>query len=163
MQASFITLAMCAAYLILLYLFPLFFGQKITPARKKPWFSLACIIIFSTFAHTASLSIQDLELANRILHIFGGGFMGFFVCFLAARDSGVNINKFQFFVFSVLIVLALGIANELFEFFLQTYFELISAATVTDTWLDLTSNAIGIVIAGLCFVPFHKGAELDHI
>ncbi len=153
---AFITLGLCATYFILLALFPIFFGQKITVSRRKPWLSLALIVIVSLLAYTANFSIQNLWLANRILHIFGGGFAGFLACFLAARDSRIQITKFQFFVFSVLIVLALGTANELLEFFLQEYFGFISATTVTDTWLDLASNTVGIIIASICFVPFHK-------
>jgi uncharacterized membrane protein YgaE (UPF0421/DUF939 family) len=152
----FITLALCATYFILLALFPIFFAQKVTLPRRKPWISLALIIAISVLSYVASFLIPNLEIANRILHIFGGGFTAFFMCFLAVRDSGVRISKFQFFVFSFLIVLALGTANELFEFFLQEYFGYISAATVTDTWLDLASNVVGIILASICFVPFHK-------
>jgi hypothetical protein len=156
MHLAFITLMMCVTYFILLKFFPLFFAQQITLTRRKPWIPLLSIVIVSVLAYAVSFSMPDIELDNRILHIFGGGFVGFFVCFLAARDSSVHINKLQFFVFSVLIVLALGIANELLEFFLQEYFGFIFATSVDDTWLDLASNTIGIILASMCFVPFHK-------
>ncbi|MFH1178553.1 MAG: hypothetical protein V1711_02445 [bacterium] len=162
----FITLAMYATYFVLLFLLPLFFGQKITTPRKKLLLPLLYIVIFSVLAYAVSYSVQDIELANRILHIFGGSFLGFFVCFLAARNSEVHINKFQFFVFSVLIVLALGIANELLEFVMQEYIGLISATSITDTWLDLVSNVIGVIFASICLVPFHRkitSSPLDHI
>jgi len=153
---AFITFALCIVYFILLALLPRFFTQQITPPRRNPLPSLIYIVALSVLAYIASFSIQDLEFGNRILHIFSGGFVGFFMCFLATRDSRVRINKFQFFVFSVLIVLALGIANELLEFFLQEYAGYISSATVTDTWLDLASNVVGMILAGICFVPFYK-------
>lgn len=156
MYLTFITLALCVGYFILLKLFPLFFTQKNISQRRSPWFPLAYIVIFSALVYAANFSIPDPELANRILHIFGGGFLAFSVCFFAARDSGVSISKFQFFLFSALIVLALGIANELLEFFLQEYAGIISSTSVTDTWFDLASNTIGIILASMCFVPFHK-------
>jgi len=113
---TFITLALCVGYFILLKLFPYFFAQKVLPQRRSPWFPLAYIVLFSALVYAANFLIPDPELANRILHIFGGGFLAFSVCFFAVRDSGVYISKFQFFLFSVLIVLALGTANELLEF-----------------------------------------------
>ena len=155
--AVFIALALCATYFILLSLFPTFFAQKITLPRRSPWFSLSCIIAFLALAYAISFSIQDPELNNRAVHIFGGGFAGLLTCFFAARDSRVLINKFQFFVFSALIVLALGVANELFEFILQMYGWIISSASFEDTWFDLASNAIGIVLASVCLVPLYKG------
>jgi len=153
---AFITVALCIGYFILLRLFPYFFGQNVPPQRRSPWFPLAYIVTFSALVYAVNFSLPDPELANRILHVFGGGFLGFSVCFLAARDSGVRISKFQFFLFSTLIVLALGTANELLEFFLQEYAGLISATSVTDTWLDLSSNVVGAILASMCLVPLHK-------
>ncbi len=80
--------------------------------------------------------------------------MAFMVCFLVVKDSKLPVTKFQFLIFSALIATALGVANELLEFFLQHYFGFISAASVTDTWLDLLSNTVGILLASICFVPF---------
>ena len=154
---------MCATYLASIFLFPFFFAQKVLSPKKNTFASFVSICILSTIFYTIALSIRDLELANRILHVLGGGFLGFFVCFIATRNSGVSINKFQFFVFSALIVLALGIGNELLEFLLQNRFNIISAKTASDTWFDLASNVVGIILAGVCFVPFHKKPALDHI
>ena len=156
MHLALITLALCVSYFILIYLFPFFFAQEIPSKRKNPLFSLILIVICSGLAYLASFSVSDLELGNRILHIFGGGFVAFLVCFLSARDSGVRISKFQFFLFSTLIVLALGIANELSEFILQEYWGFLFTRSVNDTWLDLASNVVGIILASACFVPFHK-------
>ena len=147
---------LCVVYFILLSLFPIFFGQKITLPQRKPFLSIICIIAFSVFAYVVSYSIQNVDLSDRVLHILGGGFAGFLVCFFAVRDSRIHINKLQFFLFSTLIVIALGVANELAEFLMQYYNVLISATTVEDTWLDLASNVVGILIASACFVPFHK-------
>jgi len=160
---AFITVMLCINYFILIYLFPVFFAQKVTRPRKKPWVSLLFIIFFSVLAYALNSLIQDAWIANRILHIVGGGFTAFLVCFLAARDSRVSINKFQFFIFGFLYVLSLGVANEIFELILQTYFGIISSTAVDDTWLDLASNLSGLIIASVCFVPFHKKEALDHI
>jgi ABC-type Co2+ transport system permease subunit len=156
MQLAFITLAMCIGYFILLAVLPLFFAQKITRPKKNQLIPLVYIILFSTLAYAVSFLIQDIELGNRFLHIFGGGFLGFFVCFLATRNSGVHVNKFQFFMFGALIVLVLGIANELLEFILQNYWGFIMSISVNDTWLDLASNSVGVILASIFFVPFHK-------
>ena len=148
---------MCAAYFMLLALYPLLFSQKRTALSFRSLLSLGTIILISTLVLLVSFSIQDVDLGNRVLHTFGGGFLGFLVCFLAAKDSRININRFQFLVFSALIVLALGIANELLEFMLQEYVGMIFAIHVNDTWLDLASNVTGIVLGALLITPFYRG------
>lgn len=75
------------------------------------------------------------------------------ICFLVVRDSGLKIGRFQFFVFSAMIVTALGVGNEILEYYAQTYFGIIAAATVDDTWLDLISNTVGICAAALLLIP----------
>lgn len=55
-----------------------------------------------------------------------------------------------------LIGTALGVANELFEFLLQSTTHLVFSPTVTDTWLDLLSNTIGIGVAVSIFSAFIK-------
>lgn len=149
-----ITFGLCAAYVVLLFLFPFFFDKKgERPSPKK--FTLSFIIIAAaTYAVYAIVTgMSDLWLSNRILHIFGGGFSALLVCFLAAKDSGVRITGFQFFFFSFLVVTTLGVCNEVVEFFLQSYFGLQFAGTVEDTWFDLTSNMIGAVLAGALLTP----------
>jgi hypothetical protein len=154
---TFITLAMCVTYFILLDLFPILFAQKIQPSlNRKSLLPILYIFAFSTLLYIVNFLIPDPEFANRILHVFGGGFLGFSVCFLATRDSGIHVSKFQFFILGILIVLALGVVNELLEFVLQIYGVVISSTSVTDTWLDLFSNTIGIILASICLIPFHK-------
>ena len=80
--------------------------------------------------------------------------MAIVVCFLAIKDSGVRVRKFQFLIISILVATALGVMNEILEFFLQNYFGFISSATVNDTWLDLISNTVGILIATTILTPF---------
>ena len=104
-----------------------------------------------------SFSIADPEWSNRLLHALGGGFVAFFVCFLVARDSQIDITRFQFFVFSFLLVTAFGVGNEILEFAIQHYLDLTFARDVADTWLDLVSNTVGVLVAAAIMVPFiHK-------
>ena len=149
-----ITIGLCVSYIALFFLFPYFFNHARNKLSLKSLASILIICTISLVSCYIALGIHDKETGNRILHIFGGGFTAFLVCFLAVKDSGVRLRKFQFFIFSSLVVIALGVLNELIEFFLQYYFHIISAKTGIDTWLDLTSNMVGIFIAGICFVPF---------
>ena len=149
-----LTVAMCLSYAVLYALFPYFFTQKFRSFTAKSYFSVFCIFVISLFAYFVSFSIQDAELANRVMHAFGGGFLAFFVCFRVVKDSELSLPKFQFFLFSFFLVTSLGVANEMMEFYLQhqlNYFAF--SETNTDTWLDLLSNSVGILIASLLFVP----------
>lgn len=148
-----VAFVLCLIYLLSRVLLPLFFiGERGGLARIFPSFAF---LFFASIAATAlSLSIPDPFLANRALHGLAGGFMAFFACFLAVRDSRLSLTRFQFFVIAALIVTALGVANELVEFVGQAYFGFVFAETITDTWLDLLSNSIGILFGALCFVPF---------
>lgn len=154
-----ITLGLVLVYLGLLYLLGPFFGQPRARWGRRSVLSIVAVIVFSLLIFVISFSIPNLWLSNRIVHIFGGGFIGVVVCFLAGRDSQIKISRFQFFLFSFLFVTTLGVANEIMEFFLQHYFsqyDLIFATTVNDTWLDLVSNTIGILLAVAIFVPLIK-------
>lgn len=103
--------------------------------------------------------VPDPALSNRIQHAFAGGFAAFLVCYLVVRDLHIPLNQFQFVVFSTLIVTALGVGNELAEFVFQEYIPIFPfqfSETPIDTWLDLVSNTIGIVLGAICFVPWLK-------
>ena len=151
-----ITLGLCISYFILFFLFPFFFEHRIAKVTKKSFLFAAVVTFLSFTGYLAGFHISDLEFANRLQHAFGGGFLAFLICFLATKDSGVKISKFQFFIFSALIVTALGVINESMEYVLQNYFgfTLMFADSINDTWLDLVSNTVGIAIAGVCFTPF---------
>ena len=149
-----IILGMCLVSFVLFFLFPLFFKQTLPPLKYLSVRSLGLILLLSLIIMTLSVNIADRELNNRIIHTFGGGFLTFFICFLAVKDTRISITKFQFFVLSFLIVTALGVMNEIAEFVLQNYAQFAFARNVNDTWFDLTSNAAGALIASVCFVPF---------
>lgn len=156
MYLTLVALGFFLVYSFLFYLFPLFFKNTIPNFRQISFRSLFFIFIICLVSFVASFNIKDLETSNRILHIFGGGFMGFLICFLVFKDTKIDINRLQFFIFSFFVVTSLGVANEILEYFLQNYLSLSFAKTANDTWLDLISNSIGIIIASVVFLPFAK-------
>ena len=144
---------MCCAYVFMFFVFPVFFNspvQRLGGASVKSIFFVIGLAI-TTFA--LSEMVPDKELGNRVEHTFSGGFAGFLICFLAAKDCGVKITKLRFFFYSFLIVLAWGVANEICEFFVQTNLGIIFSPNVNDTWWDLTSNTAGILIAVAVLMP----------
>jgi drug/metabolite transporter superfamily protein YnfA len=149
-----ITLGLCLCYFALFFALPLFFEKEIVKISKKSVISISAIILFSLFVYYLNSVILDSEIANRVLHAFGGGFLAFMVCFLVVKDGRFPITKFQFIIFTVLFVTALGVANEIIEFFLQNYAGMVMANSINDTWLDLVSNLFGVIIAGIVFTPF---------
>lgn len=156
MYLLFITFGLCATYFILYFLFSIFFKNTITRPNHKSVYSIIYVVIFSLLSYLIVYVIPNEWWSDRVLHLLGGGAVSFFLCFLVVKDSKLNIGRFQFFIFSFLIVTALGVGNEIIEFFLQHYFNIIFASTVTDTWLDLISNLIGTLIAAAVLVPFIK-------
>jgi hypothetical protein len=151
-----IALCLCVAYFILTALFGYFFTNKIPKFSSQALISVLTIFVSSMFGYAIALSIPDLEFGNRFLHAYGGGFMAVLVCFLVVKDSKLHINKFQFVVFSLLIATALGVANEILEFFLQNFLNLVFMRNINDTWYDLMSNTVGMSIAAILFTPFIK-------
>lgn len=151
-----VLLGWIVTYFSLYFLFPAFFKSPRPVLGWRSARSLGLVIAFSLLIFAISFSIKDLELSNRVLHIFGGGFLSFLVCFLVAKDTKINIGRFQFFTFSFLVVLSLGAANEMLEYVLQNYFNFSFAKTANDTWLDLISNFLGALIAGVFLTPFAK-------
>lgn len=146
-----LTIGYCFAYFVLGWVFQLFF--PVGKGNKINWQSLLLIIIFSIIAYTASFLMPNLELGNRVLHIFGGGVISFFICYLVVKDKQIKISPLLFFIFSFLIITTMGVANELLEFFLQKFISFIFSANQYDTWWDLLSNLIGILLGALIFIP----------
>jgi len=134
-------------YIALYFFFPHFFSQRAAKLNKQQLFSIPILIFLSLLMWQVSVSMANQELANRLLHAVGGGVLASLACFLAAKDSRVKITKPQFFILTILIVTALGVANELAEFFLQLTTGEVFAPTIVDTWLDLLSNTLGVLAA----------------
>jgi hypothetical protein len=150
-----LTILLSFSYFVILCVFSYFFKSELPKLAGQSLRSVIIIAIASITSFIIAGIIPNPELSNRVLHGLGGGVIVFLVCFLAMKDSNISINKFQFFVMGALIVTALGVANEIAEFFAQLLnIGFIFSATPFDTWLDLVSNTVGILIAAVCFVPF---------
>jgi len=149
-----LTVALSLSYFILHILFNLFFQGEFVAIPARAPRSVLYIAILSVIAYAISFSISNVELSNRVLHAFGGGFVSFFVCYRVVNDAKTPITKFQFFIFSALVVIAMGVANEILEFFLQNYSHFVFSRNPNDTWLDLISNTIGVLIGGFALTPF---------
>ncbi len=146
------------SYFALLFLFPYFFeGRKFSIGSSKKSLRsvgiiLSLVLVFFVFMY----NIPDPIISNRVEHALCGGFLAFVICFLAARDSKVRINKFQFFLFSALLVTALGVGNEIAEFIVQNTTSLVMSSYINDTWLDLISNTTGLLVAAAFLTPCHR-------
>jgi hypothetical protein len=154
-----VALGLCVTYFLLYLLFPTFFKETIPAMGRRSLYSLAVIVGLSVLVFAISFAIRDSELSNRVLHIFGGGFLSFLICFIVVKDTKLQIDRLQFFVFSFLVVISLGAVNEMLEYFLQNYFNFSFAKTANDTWLDLISNSVGALIAAVILVPFIKNNQ----
>ncbi len=151
-----IAIGLCCVYIGLLFFFPYFFGQKNGGITRGSIISFGLLFLLSITAYWIAYSIPDPVLGNRVLHSLGGGFSAFIACWLAIRDSEIRIDRVRFVILSILIVSCLGIANEIMEFMLQSITGVVYADSINDTWLDLISNTVGIVVAAVIFVPFIK-------
>ena len=92
-----------------------------------------------------------------------GGVVAFVMFFLVVRDTRTALTRLQFFILGFLIVTALGVANELLEFFLQQTTGIIFNDDIFDTWLDLFSNTNGALLAGgllTMLIPRNKAEKL---
>lgn len=136
-----------AAYVALSAVSVVFFEQRVFSMRRISAYSIAILAasIVGVFALVAL--IPDIELGNRFQHAVGGGVLGIVLCYLVFRDQQIKTTRFQFFVWSVLVVTALGVGNELFEFVVQSNTHLVFSDNPFDTWRDMASNTVGIALA----------------
>lgn len=151
-----VALGFCFVYIFLLFLYALFFNNTFPALRLRFVYSVIWILLLYTVVSLSAGNIENLEFSNRVLHVFAGGFLAFFVCFLVVKDLKLRMSRFHFIVFSLLVVSALGVANEVIEYFLQNYTSLSFATSANDTWMDLMSNSLGAFIATVIFTPFIK-------
>lgn len=154
MYLLFITVGLTLFYFLAEHLFNLFFEKHVAHLSCRSLWSVAIIVVASFVGYYVSSAIPSELWGNRFLHAFGGGFMGMLACFLVVKDSRIHIRKFQFFVFSFMVVTMLGVGNEIAECILQNYGTLEASTSINDTWLDLISNTIGIFIGSIAFTPF---------
>src|SRR6185436_4795516 len=125
----FISSCMLAAYFVLYILFCFFFKNHFSLPTSKSIKSVLLVVVLSIVFELISESIPNKALSNRFLHAFGGGFLTYIVCYLVALDAKIKVTKFQFFVFSFMVVMTLGVGNEIFEYFLQMNSNLVFSAS----------------------------------
>jgi len=148
------TFGLCVAYYVIFKIFTVFFSAEKARISIASIRSVVIILVISVLGYIITFKITDLELGNRVLHIVVGGFLVTLICFLVVKDGGFQINKLQFFIFSLFVVTAFGVFNEHIEYFLQTYVRVLFYSNPRDTWLDLLSNSIGIISANIILLPF---------
>ncbi len=153
MYIALVAAGMCATYVVLYFAAPLFFGLPVRAWSRHALLSMLAAASLVVLVYAATDTLTDLQLGNRLLHTFGGGFLGVFMCWRVARDAALPITRFQFLVLAGLVATSLGVANELTEFFLQNFSSLTFARTADDTWFDLLSNLVGTGLGMLVFLP----------
>lgn len=151
MYHALLVLGLCAIYVLLAHGFAWYFATGV-PVRLS-WRYAATIAAVAILADAVSATVPDWQLANRVLHLFGGGLVAYLACILAARDAGLAIGRGRVAIAAALIVAALGVANEHVEFALQHYAHFRFAAGPLDTWFDLASNTAGIALGVLLLWP----------
>lgn len=144
------------AYAAVSFLSALFFSGKLPRFGRESVRSIVILAVLIAAVFAVVAFIPGEELGNRFQHAVGGGVLGIVLCFLVFRDQRIRVKRFQFFVWSVLVVTALGVCNELFEFFAQSFSTMIFADNPLDTWRDFASNTVGIALAAPVATLFRR-------
>lgn len=157
-----ISIGLSLTYAGCYFLYPFFFNGSIPRWSNRSARSIGIVVVLSLLSFVIASLIPDVGWSNRVLHALGGGSLGMLVCWLAVRDSGLTIRPFQLLLFSFLVVMTLGVGNEVIEFFLQEYYGFRFSVTVFDTWFDLMSNGVGagLVALILLLLPKRSGVRL---
>ena len=154
-----IVLAMCASYFAVAAFFAWLFEKPFPTFTHKSFFSVLLISVCVSAAYVIADVSANVELGNRLQHALGGGFAGVLVCFLSARDTQLRIGRLRFMAMALLMVTAMGVANELLEFILQTHSHYIFSDNPLDTWRDLASNTAGACVGLVILAPFVTSTE----
>ncbi len=139
-------LGMIAAYYALMHGFAYVFMGRRPPSTSFSSRSIYIALLLLSGSVLLSLLIPDEALSNRLLHGLGG-VSAYVLCYRVCTDLKLKLTALQFFLVAALVVTALGVANELAEFAAQRLTGLIFATSIEDTWLDLVSNTVGIILA----------------
>ena len=107
------------------------------------------IFVFGWAVFFGTGYMTGTEFANRILHAVGGGVLAFVAYYMAVIDADIKMCSIQFFLLGFLLVSTLGVVNELFELMLDIYTGISFAPHRLDTWFDLLSNTVGIIVSGI--------------
>ncbi|MBV9829449.1 MAG: hypothetical protein JO001_27840 [Alphaproteobacteria bacterium] len=140
------------SYFAIFVLFTAFFDKVRMAQFAAAIRTIPITILFLAITFVLVYLIPDQWWGNRVQHVMGGGITASFMCRRIIRDAELKLNRFRILIFCSLTVTALGVANELAESVLQASTGIILSPTTVDTWLDLWSNTIGIIIASFLFL-----------
>lgn len=143
-------------YGALYVLLPLLHDRPIPRLRWASVVSVVGIALLIQVVFIVTSQMTDRELGNRLLHMIGGGVLGFVLYARVVSDAHIPLNRLQFFVYGFLIISTLGVLNEHLEFFLQATGLRVFMWSMTDTWRDLASNSLGAVVVGLPLTFIHR-------
>lgn len=152
----FLLLAVCyvVMYILGILWFQIFAGKKLK--LHISLFDIA-LITGSFFAILILVAfIPDAELANRVQHALGGGWMVTLIAFLSYRASKVELSGFVLFHLFFLLATAFWVFNELLESIFQLQFWLIFSQNLPDTWYDLWANSLWALFGAVIFSCFGK-------
>ena len=128
-----------AVYFILPLVLPLF--VKGVPKSKMPLVIAAVLYFISWFLPSPLIEGQNTFF---ITHLVGGGIFTGFVWLYIKNFYNLKISPLAEIILLYLLVSALGVTNELFEFVFTKLG--IFSVNPFDTWWDLLANTLGAVI-----------------
>ena len=158
MLAVGIVVGMSLSYFVIAAFAAWLFDKPSPQFSRTAYLSVGVISLCIVISYIVAALITDVEIGNRFQHAFGGGFAGFLSCFLSCKDTHLDVGRYRFLAIALLIVTAMGVGNEILEFFVQSSTHLIFSNNTLDTWRDLTSNSVGALAAAALLTPFWRNA-----
>lgn len=108
---------------------------------RAPLFVASVLFFISWYVPSPLLRGVD---TNFMTHVVGGGLFTGFLWLYLSRALGAKQNWWQSLIMMYVLVSALGVANELFEF------AAVEAGWAhigpSDTWWDLLANNLGVFV-----------------
>ena len=153
---------LCVTYFFFYFGIPWFFNTRPRRFGIRSLYALGAILISFLIIEYISFGICGAFWGNRVQHALGGGFLISYICFRALRDAGQRMDPMRFIILAGLLATALGVANEIAEFFLQLYTQAIFSDSALDTWYDLLSNTVGILCSAPLLALFLRGKSTSN-
>jgi hypothetical protein len=145
------------AYVVFILLFTAWLGQELQKnySLKKYWHWVAGAFVVGIVGSTYNGAHLDLA-GNFVLHASGGVSATLLFVYLVTtlKLSFYNWRITLFVLFAW--VSALGVLNELAEYFFELLGVDIFSYDTHDTWRDLTANTIGMLLMWSALMIFTK-------
>lgn len=138
---------------ILYFLLPKFlekFSKKSTTSKYLLVIA-AGLFIASRYLPSPLINGQNTDAS---MHFFGGGIFGGFIWLFIRRDTNFKMSWTDEILSLYFLISGLGVANELFEMFLNG--SGLSQIPSGDTWWDLLANSLGALMFWLCYKLFAR-------